>query len=67
MLKICPGKFYNFIERFENLLKTYINYDNTPLPLFVDKAVQILSTHSINHVNQITVFKRVVSSGNICV
>ena len=44
MLKICPGKFHSFVERFKNLLKTYINYDKTPLPLFVDKAVKIVST-----------------------
>ena len=29
MIKICPGKFYNFVERFKNLLKTYKNYDKT--------------------------------------
>ena len=43
MLKICPGKFYKFIEWYKNLLKTYINYDKTPL-LFVDKANEIVST-----------------------
>ena len=44
MLKICPGKFHNFVERFKNQLKTYINDDKTLLPLSVDKAVQIVST-----------------------
>ena len=44
MLKIGTGKFHNFVERFKNLLKTYINYDKSPLPLFVDKAVKIVST-----------------------
>ena len=29
MIKNCPGKFYNFVERFKNLLKTYKNYDET--------------------------------------
>ena len=43
MIEIRPGKLHNFVERFNNLLKMYRNYDNTSWPLFVDKAVKIVS------------------------